>query len=311
MGSHVHLVLWGTDDDSAWVEHEVARLEHLWSRFLPTSDVSRCNRAAGQGDIAVKPETVELVAEACRWWQRTAGWFDPTVLHALLEHGYDAPFADVRARPRTTLVVDSAPPGRAALRIPAIGRLAPASATPGCAGIEWDHGANTVRLPEGVGIDLGGIGKGAAADRVAHGLRARGVPSACISMGGDVRAYGHGSDGDGWPIPVEDPYDDTSVMLTHVLHDGAIVTSTDRFRRWHHAGRERHHLIDPTTSHPAEHGLAAVIVADTACARAEVLAKAAFVAGPERGSALLQRFGIEVHERAWFVEHQHHGAATP
>jgi FAD:protein FMN transferase len=74
---------------------------------------------------------------------------------------------------------------------------------PGCDDIVVDHATTSVFLPSGVGIDLGGIGKGAAADRVVAGLAARGVVAACVSLGGDVRAYGTG-------------------------HDGAIVTSTGR-----------------------------------------------------------------------------------
>jgi thiamine biosynthesis lipoprotein len=123
---------------------------------------------------------------------------------------------------------------------------------PGCDGIVVDHATNSIFLPDGVGIDLGGIGKGAAADRVVAGLAARGVVAACVSLGGDVRAFGHG-------------------------HDGAIVTST--------RGRAAHA------------GLAAVVVTDHSTERAEVLAKAAFVAGREQGADLLARFGVD----GWFL----------
>jgi thiamine biosynthesis lipoprotein len=163
-----------------------------------------------------------------------------------------------------------------------------------------DRAAGTVRLPAGVRIDLGGIGKGSAADRVAAGLRERGVTAACVALGGDVRAFGSGNgpDGRGWAIPVEDPDDPGRVRFTHVIDDGAIVTSTDRFRRWRRDGHDHHHLLDPATGLPARTGLRAVIVADRSCARAEVLAKTAFVAGRSDGAALLARFGAE----GWFVE---------
>ena len=130
--------------------------------------------------------------------------------------------------------------------------LDPDTPAPGCDGIVVDRATNSIFLPDGVGIDLGGIGKGAAADRVVAGLAARGVVAACVSLGGDVRAFGHG-------------------------HDGAIVTSTH--------GR---------ATHP---GLRAVVVTDHSTARAEVLAKAAFVAGRERGADLLARFGVD----GWFL----------
>lgn len=301
MGSRAHMVIRGTTADAEWAEHEVARLEQRWSRFVPESDVARANRAAGRDAVTVAPESLALVAEACAWWARTDGWFDPTVLHALEAHGYDATITAVQARPRTTPVLRSAPPDRAELRVPAVAGPVATAPAPGCAGITCDPVASTVRLPAGTALDLGGIGKGTAADRVATGLRARGVSSACVSLGGDVRAFGTGNHRDGWAVPVEDPLDEDRVLFTHVVTDGAIVTSTDRFRRWHHAGREHHHLIDPTTGRPAETGLAAVVVADTACARAEVLTKAAFVAGTERGTDLLARWGRHVGRDAWFV----------
>ena len=148
---------------------------------------------------------------------------------------------------------------------------------PGCAGIVVDHATNSVFLPDGVGIDLGGIGKGAAADRVVAGLATRGVVAACVSLGGDVRAFGdgRGAGGHGWGVPVLSPCDASEVMFTREIHDGAIATSTTA----------------------ADTGLAAVVVADRSTARAEVLAEAAFVAGPERGADLLARFGVD----GWFI----------
>ena len=300
MGSHVHLVLYGSDADVRWAEREIMRLEQRWSRFLGCSDVSRCNRAAGRGAVVVAPETLELIADACDWSRATEGWFDPTVLRALEANGYDAPFSVVRERATETMVIKSNPPGRPAMRIPAVARRQVPRPAPGCADIEIDRMAGTVALPNGVGIDLGGIGKGATADHIATGLAARGVPAACVSMGGDVRAFGngHSAGGRGWDIPVEDPLDEAHTMFTHNVNDGAIVTTTSRFRRWTRDGHVEHHLVDPTTGRTADTGLVAVVVADRSAARAEVLAKAAFVAGSERGAELLARFNVD----GWFVK---------
>src|SRR5262245_19549104 len=92
---------------------------------------------------------------------------------------------------------------------------------PGCADIVVDRPTNSIFLPDGVGIDLGGIGKGAAADRVVAGLAARGVVAACVSLGGDVRAFGDGdsASGRGWGIPVLSPADASHVMFTREIHD--------------------------------------------------------------------------------------------
>jgi thiamine biosynthesis lipoprotein len=172
-------------------------------------------------------------------------------------------------------------------------RVGPA---PGCSGISLDIDRSTVWLPADVGLDLGGIGKGYAADVVAAGLVARGARGACVAVGGDVRCSGRGPIGGSWEIDVEDPIAPDRTLFAHRIGDGAIVTSTRRLRRWRHGGRWRHHLIDPSTGEPAEGDVTAVVVADSTAWQAEGWAKAAFVAGAG-ALDLLDRAG----RTAWIV----------
>jgi thiamine biosynthesis lipoprotein len=309
MGSEAHLVVRGGDGSAVeWAVAEVARLEALWSRFRPDSDVARCN-AASAADVPMRvparvhvaPETCELLTRAVSMWRSTDGRFDPTVLRALEANGYDETFERVRARKADVAVV-SAPRGREPIRF-SMPRAADgtsragAEAAPGCGGIVIDGAERCVTLPRGTTLDLGGIGKGYAADLVADGLVARGVVGACVALGGDVRAAGEGPDEGRWPVPVEDPLDESRAMFTHSLRNGAIVTSTVRFRQWIHLGSRRHHIIDPAAGAPARTGVVAVVVADAHAWRAEALAKAALVAGVDAGRALLERHGVE----AWIV----------
>ena len=290
MGSTAHVVvLDGGEEHLDWAAQEAERLEGLWSRFRSDSDVARVTRDAGVRPTRVAPETFALVEQAIHAWRATAGRFDPTVLHALEAAGYDETFEAVRARPQSRTVVRSAPPGHTAIGVSVDdllrGRSMP---VPGCAGIVLDRDACTVMLPEGVGLDLGGIGKGAAADHLATGIVARGAGGACVAMGGDVRAAGATPGGAPWPIPVLDPFDDTRSMLTVPLGDAAVVTSTRLIHRWVHEGVPRHHLIDPATGHPADRGVAAVVVQAPTARWAECIAKAALVAGVPDGLALLR-----------------------
>jgi FAD:protein FMN transferase len=309
MGSTAHLVVrGGTEALVEWALDEVARLERSWSRFLPDSDVSRLNRTTGR-PVLVAAETIALVERALEMYRSTGGRFDPTILHALEANGYDETFERVRARQSPTRVLTSAPPGQDPLRVlvPARGaataRTMPGPA-PGCAGVVVDRDAGTVTLPEGSGIDLGGIGKGYAADLVAGGLVARGAAAACVALGGDVRAAGAGPHDGAWLVPVEDPFDEHRCLFTYALADAAIVTSTRLFRSWIHDGRVRHHIIDPATGASADRGVAAVIVTDGDAWRAEALAKAALVAGRTGGRAVLDAHGVE----AWIVDD--HGAVS-
>jgi thiamine biosynthesis lipoprotein len=244
-------------------ERAEARLRDLaarWTRFDGGSELSAINAAAGRA-VTVSPETFTVVSLALDGWRLTRGWFDPTVLPMLIAAGYDRSFERVAGRPRW---YDE-----------------PTSAAPGCADIELDAERSTVRLPVGVAIDLGGIGKGHAADLVTAELMAAGAGGVCVDLGGDVAVAGTGAGGDPWVIGVEDPFVHDRDIARIVMAAGAVATSSRLERQWRTASGPAHHLIDPTTGRPAESGLATVSVVASTAAWAEVLAKATLVSGDD------------------------------
>lgn len=267
MGTTCHTSFVGSGAADATVDARalVGYLESRWSRFLASSDISRLNAAGGQ-TTAVAPETLAVVNDAITWWLATNGRFDPTVFDALLAAGYD--------RDR-------------ALGHGPITRGAPA---PGCTGIEIDAEAGTLRLPPGVGLDLGGIGKGWAVDFVAGSLRH--LEGGLVDLGGDLRVWGRPPEGDGWPIAVEDQRDGSTVVLLW-LADGAVATSSTLGRSWRDGDRAAHHLIDPSSGRPVDGELVAVTVVAGTAAAAEVLAKAALVSGSvDTACALLDQHDV-------------------
>jgi thiamine biosynthesis lipoprotein len=141
-----------------------------------------------------------------------------------------------------------------------------------------------------VGFDPGGIGKGLAADRVVDELLARGATGACVNVGGDVRVEGVAPGGRGWVIAVDHPISgDTLAALR--LGAGAVVSTWRTKRVWGAPDDVRHHLIDPATGAPSWSGLSGVVVTAARAWWAEVLAKAAYVAGPVDGVRVLERHG--------------------
>src|SRR5205823_4463593 len=108
-----------------------------------------------------------------------------------------------------------------------------------------------VRAASGVRIDLGGIGKGLAADLVAQGLVDRGARTVLVGLGGDLVAHGESPPDGAWDVPVQDPADDERVAFRYPLARGALVTSTSRIRSWTRNGRSYHHIIDPATGDSA------------------------------------------------------------
>lgn len=279
MGTTAHVVVVDPSEAAAARAAADARvrleaLEAKWSRFQPGSEISRLNRVSGAPTI-VSPETLDLLDHAVEGWARTGGRFDPTVLDALVALGYDRDF-------------DALDP--TATATPATG----AGAVPGCGGVVVDRFVGTVTLPAGVHLDAGGIGKGFAADLVAEEAMASGVAGVCVNVGGDVRVMGDAPDGLGWTVDVEHPITGGSVEHVH-LNDGAVVTTCRTRRVWGPEGDRRHHLVDPATGRSAESGLAGVTVIAGRAWWAEVLAKAAFVAGPEEGAALVAAQGASAY----------------
>lgn len=275
MGTDAHvIVVAATDKDGArLIDYAVERVEALeakWSRFRPTSELRRLNAANGR-PVVVSQDTFNVVAHAVDGWHLTDGRYDPTILEALLAAGYDRSFEDLRRPSR---------------------RPSPPRA-PGCADIVLAQSANTIFLPTGVQLDLGGIGKGYAADLVTTELLALGARGALVSIGGDIRCAGLAPWDVGWLIEIEDPFDEAVTTARLGLADGAVVTTTPLKRTWTtDDDTTAHHLIDPATGRPARTGLAAVTVVAGEAWWAEVLAKAAFLAGPVDGARLLNSHGV-------------------
>ena len=274
MGSTVHVLGHGGPADAA--DRALRRIEELeacWSRFVPDGELRRLNDDP-RPEVPVSPTLAAALGRAVLAWDLTGGRFDPTVLDALESAGYDRDFADVAER-----------------------TVAPLRGRPVPGGGDVSVAAGVVRRPPGLRLDLGGVGKGLAADLVATGLLEMGVGSVAVALGGDVRVAGTAPRG-GWRVPVADPFDDASPLMTVTLDGGGIVTSTTRVRRWQTSdGGWAHHLIDPRTGRPAEQGVSAVVAVAEDAWWAEAVAKAALVAGPDDGAALLRMLGVE----AWLV----------
>ena len=122
-----------------------------------------------------------------------------------------------------------------------------------------DEEAKTVYLsdPE-MSLDVGSVGKGYAVEMVCRAAQARGLTSALVSVGGNLRAIGTKPDGSQWTGGVENPWNASEVYTTDSLFgaainmsDMALVTSGDYQRYFVVDGKRYHHLIDPDTLWPA------------------------------------------------------------
>jgi thiamine biosynthesis lipoprotein len=249
----------------------IEELEARLTRFDPASELCRLN-ADPREEVAASPLLREAVHAALAGARATGGLADPTLLGAVVRAGYARSLV---GRPRADLreALAAAPDPRPATPHPAA---------------TWRHVyvddvAGTITRPPGVALDLGGSAKGFAADRAVALLAGYGPCAA--DVGGDLCVHGEHE------VLVLDPLTgDTADRLT--LRDGGVATSgIDRRIWWGPKGEPAHHLLDPLTGRPAWTGVLAATALAPSAALAEALAKAALLAGPERGRAILDRHG--------------------
>ena len=153
-----------------------------------------------------------------------------------------------------------------------------------------DDAAQTVYFadPE-MALDVGAVGKGYAVEQTARAAQARGLTSALLNIGGNVRAIGTKPGGKPWTAGVENPWGDDPAYIQAVeLADGdSLVISGDYQRYFEYDGVRYAHLIDLTTGYPARYvsSVAVLARADTG-GLADALSTGLFCLPEETGQAL-------------------------
>ena len=251
------------------VEELFKRNEMVMSRFLPDSELSRLNGADGR-PFAASPLLFAVVSEAVAAARNTKGIFDPTVLGALMEAGYDRSFELINPGNE-----DHDVKVRANCGSPGLWRQ-----------VVMDPGRRTITMPKGCGLDLGGIGKGWTVDQAVQLLRP--FHHFAVDAGGDLYAGGAQANGLPWSVGVENPFHVDQDLLALELRDRAVATSSISHRRWRRGDKRQNHLIDPRTGRPAESDVAAATVIAGSVSQAELIAKVALLLGYRGGQQLLR-----------------------
>lgn len=149
-------------------------------------------------------------------------------------------------------------------------------------GIRMDE--TSVTLEPGMKLDLGAVGKGYTADRLAELLAEQKITRYFLSLGGNVQVKGGNPDGSPWRIGIADPDGGEYVGVVR-LSDGAVVTSGGYQRNFEENGVVYHHILDRDTLYPARSGLKSVTVIHPSGTVADALSSAFFVMGEERALA--------------------------
>jgi thiamine biosynthesis lipoprotein len=244
------------------------------STYRPDSEISRFNDSTRTDCVAVSEWTYAVVEEALRVARETDGAFDITV----------APLVDLwgfGARTRRPSV-----PSESALR--------DTMHVVGTEFVEICTGRTAIRKtrPE-VRIDLSGIAKGFAVDALARRLVERGIESFLVEIGGEVRVGGRNAAGKRWRVAVQTPsLESGRAEVVLALPDSAVATSGEYRSFFVDDGVRYSHVLDPRTGRPIVHELVSVTVADRSAMRADALATALLVLGPEDGLRWAEDRGI-------------------
>jgi len=267
MGTSITIEIWQSDEkrfDVLAKESfaEFARIEKIMSPYLLESELSRLNQNAFKTAVGPGEELFSLIELSLSFSEQTKGAFD--ISFASLGHRFD-----YRARKKPNkLQID-------ALKPLIDYRL-----------IQLDSREKTVQfLRSGVVLDLGGIAKGYAVDRVVELLLMQGIKYAFVSAGGDSRIIGDRK-GRPWMVGIKNPRSD-EIMITLPLDNVAISTSGDYERYFEDGGVRYHHIINPKSGRSAE-GLRSVTIIGEDATTTDALSTSVFVMGVKEGLKLLE-----------------------
>ncbi len=250
---------------------EVRRLESLLSTWIPTSELSRLNAEAGRQAVHVSPDTLAVLRRAVEIGRLTEGAFNIAIGPAVEAWGFEQ-----------------------AERIPTDAELEVLKSQTDLAQLMLDEHAGSAFLAKpGMRVEIGGIGKGFAADLVLEVMKNSGARAGVAALSGDIKTFGRLPGKSGFTVGIRHPREPGGLLASLELQDEAISTAGDYERYFERDGVRYHHILDPRTLKPARACQSVTILARDGVT-ADGLDTGIFVLGPERGMALIERLpGVE------------------
>ncbi len=245
---------------------EIRRLEDLLSTWIETSELSHVNAAAGLAPVKISPDTMQVLKRSLDVARLTEGGFNIAVGPAVdawsVTERSDIPSEDELNRLRPLVDLSA---------------------------LDLDETRGTAFLTRaGMRVDVGGIGKGFAADRAIDAMRAAGATAGVVALSVDIKTFGRMPDGEAFRFGIQHPRNDAALLATIELRDEAISTAGDYERFFERGGVRYHHILDPRTLQPARECQSVTVIAREGV-MADGLDTGIFVMGPQRGMELVER----------------------
>ena len=239
---------------------EIERLVNLLSTGKNESEIAILNE---NGSEIVSEDTAQLIAKSIELYQDTNGVFDISIYPLMKEWGFTTKKYKVPSDKTINHLLKNIEASK----------------------IEWNNKTNLVALPEEMEIDLGGIAKGYTSNRLTQIFKEYQLTGGVLSLGGNVQTYGTKEDGGKWKIAIENPSNSPlSGDYLGVLKTGnmAVITSGGYERYFEKNGKTYHHILDPATGKPANHGVISATIVSKDGTLADGLSTSLFIMGKEK-----------------------------
>lgn len=257
MDTYMTLTIYGEKCKEAAdaAEAEIKRLDALLSTGSEESEVTKVNKEGG-GKLSEDMDV--LMKKSLDMYEKTDGIFDITIYPVMKLWGFSTK----------------------TFAVPSQKQLEKKLALVDASKISYDAKNLTLSFRQkGMEIDFGGIAKGYTSDKVIEVLKSYGIEHAMLNLGGNVDLLGKKADGSEWRIAVQDPKKEKDYIGILSVSDCAVVTSGGYERYFEEDGTRYHHIIDPSTGCPANHGLASVTIVSKDGTMADALSTSLFIMG--------------------------------
>ncbi|QAA30927.1 FAD:protein FMN transferase [Clostridium manihotivorum] len=270
LGTLIHLRAYGGKNEIAIDEaiKLINEIDNKMSAFKESSDICRINFKAGLEAEIVSKETFYVLEKAKEYSKLTEGTFDPTI-RPLVElwnlggkQGHIPSKEDIEEKLKLINYKD----------------------------IILDKEKLSVKLKNNnQKLDLGGIAKGYAADRVRDVLKKYKVKSALIDLGGNIYVLGNKESGEKWNIGIQNPFKERGQYVGVLsLSNKSIVTSGNYEKYFISEGKRYHHILDAKTGFPSESEIVSATIISDDSIDGDGLSTGIYILGVEKSLEILE-----------------------
>jgi thiamine biosynthesis lipoprotein len=238
--------------------NECQRLNQIFSDYLAESEISKLSDSSHeQKSVEISQELFEVLQFSLRLAQRTDGAFDPTLGHLS----------------RTWRIA------RFRKKLPSTDQLKRALDLSGYQHLRLTGYKKAKLEKKGIILDLGGVAKGYAADRMMVKLNQMGITKCLIDAGGDLSLGDPPAGREGWVVKIGNSNNTQLPQLN--LSNCSVATSGDLEQFIEFDGKRYSHILDSQTGLGMENQMQVTFIARSGMI-ADAYATSAISLGPEK-----------------------------